>query len=568
MRKPLDIIVETWHQLTSIGANQDLEAPIRKRILLTNKISITIVALAAGFFFFWSAYNERTLSLINAISFVIFLCPLLLNAKKLYSLSRFFLIFTFNAAMFVLVGGIGNVGGIQITFYFLPSLGFILFGSKEKASLLFAILLPMTLFGILAYHDFKIFNLSFASAKVLNPYTYYYLSFGFIILSMHYLSQETQRAEYELSASNEKLQNSQIFLKSIIENLPLVFYTRDMENRYTLVNSEFEKLFSVKKSEVIFKTDSEIFSKSKVDFLVQFDEEVYKGKSSKVFEASIGLESEMDPKTFLCTKFPILGPHRETFGICGIALDISDRIEAQQQLDEQRSLVIDNLRLLALSDMANGMSHEINNPLATLTIIHGKLSRSLSSGKLSDEVMRDTLTKMQAAIQRIDYIVSALRKFIQKPIGERQESIDLKTVIDETLVLSNEKIKQSGIELVVKTTGIPFHIVGQSSEIRQVINSLVSNAFDAVANTPNATIIISTYYFKNLVKIIIQDNGPGVPKEFVNKVFQPFFTTKDVGKGQGLSLSVAKGIINSHRGKLIYDTSNELTTFIIELPKV
>jgi PAS domain S-box-containing protein len=567
MRKQLKQMIMLWSKLTTSGASEDLEAPLRKRIIVTNQVSLSLCALAVVFFFFWFSQGEHGLVLINGISAIVFYLLVRLNSKKHYYLSRFFLLITLNISMFVLVGGVGKVGEIQITFYFLPTLSFILFGSKEIKSRLFVIAMPIFLFIILMHFDFKMFDLSFTSGMAVNPYLFYYVNFGFIILSMFYLARETQKAENELSTANEKLLNSQIFLKSIIENLPLAFYTRDMENRYTLVNSEFEKLFNVNKGEVLLKTDSEIFSRSKVEFLVLFDNEVYKSQSSKIFEASIGPDGGSEQKTFLCTKFPILGPHRETFGICGIAQDISDRIEAQKRLDEQRALVLDKVKLLALTEMANGMSHEINNPLAILEMIHGKLARILTKGNYSEEVLQDTLNKMHSAMHRIGFIVSALRKFIERPIDERKESIDLTSLINEILALSKEKMIQSGIELSVKTSGLPFNIFGQSGEIRQVVYSLLSNSFDAVANSPKATVGISTDYFENFVRIIIQDSGPGVPKELMSKLFQPFFTTKDVGEGQGLSLSVAKGIINSHGGRIFYDPSSELTSFVIELPR-
>ena len=570
MRKYLNMIVKTWQQLTSTGAHSDLEAPLRKRIIITNKVCLTLIALAVVFFFFWLSHGGIQAALVNAMTAFIFILPFWLNSKKYYTASRLLLLVIFNLAMLVLAASFtaGEMrNSVQITFYIMAGLGFILFGANEKLSLLISVLMPVVLFQFLIFYDFNFFETPLVSAMGVDPTMNYNGNFVFIILCMFYLSQESDRAEKELSATNKRLQNSQIFLKSIIENLPLAFYTRDMENRYTLVNSEFEKLFSVDKNEVLLKTDSEIFSKSKVEFLVLFDNEVFKNQSSKIFEASIGPEGDKEQKTFLCTKFPILGPQRETFGICGLALDISDRIAAQKQLDEQRALVIDNVRLTALTDMANGMSHEINNPLAILEIIYGKLSRILTGSNYSAESLRDSLVMMQSAIKRIGFIVGALRKFIEKPKDKKKESVDLINLINEIMALNNEKIKQAGIKLIVNTSGVPFNVVCQPGEIRQVLHSLVSNSFDVLANISNGTIKISTYYLDNSVKIVVQDSGPGIPKDLVRKLFQPFFTTKDVGEGQGLSLSVARGIINSHGGKLYYDTSSELTTFVIELPR-
>jgi PAS domain S-box-containing protein len=565
MGKLLKKVTKLWHDLSSVGVTGDLEASLRKRIITTNQISLTLSALGIVFFFFWLIHDEKVLVLVNAICAFLFYFLVRLNAKKHYYASRFFLMLALNIAMFIIVATAGREGGAFVTFYFLPSLGFLLFSSSEKKSLGFSILLPIVFFLVLISNDFRLFDLPYASTGSLSPYVFYYPNFIFILLSMFYLSHETQKTETELRSANERLNNSQTFLKSIIENLPLAFYTRDMENRYILVNSEFEKLFNLKKNEILFKTDSEILAKSNVDFLSLYDEEVYKSQSSKIFEAAI--RSEGGEKTFLCTKFPILGPQQETFGICGIALDISERVAAQKQLDDQRALIIDNERLLALTDMANGMSHEINNPLAILQMIHTKLSRNLTTDTSSVEDVKETLNKMDSAVQRIGFIVTALRKFIEKPKYDRQESIDLKNLIDEILALSNQKIIQAGIELVIKTSGAPFNIIGQPSEIRQVIYNLLSNSFDALVNIPQGSITISTYYLKDNVRIMVQDSGPGIPKELESKLFQPFFTTKDVGAGKGLSLSVAKGIIHSHGGKLIYDSANELTTFVIELPR-
>lgn len=566
MMNNLEQLKNLWTKLTTLGAEHAALTPLRKRIVLTNKFSLTLAVMAGIYVFAWMIAGDWRLVLFNAFAFCLYSLILWLNRNGYFHVTRFLLLGSINLFVFFIVGGIGKLGETQVSFYVLAGISFIFFELRERIKIIIAILIPMILFGVLVHYDFKLFEFMLPNQVVVSPLATYYLNFAVIVLSMLYLSRETQRAEAQLIDTNEKLQSSQIFLRSIIENLPLAFYTRDMENRYTLVNSEFEKLFHVKGNEVLFKTDSELFSKSTVDFLVLFDKEVLKGRSSKIFEASISLNHDQHERTYLCTKFPVLGPHKETFGVCGIALDISDRIEAQKRLDEQRALVADNIRLSALTDMADGMSHEINNPLAAITLIQGKLVRLLNSGPVPDEVLRESLEKIQQSAKRITDIIAALRKFIGKSKSGSATYFNIAELIQDTLDLNDEKFKQGGIKLSVESTGVPFPILGQVEEIRYVISGLLANAYDAVEKNPHPEVKIISNFLDDRLKIIVQDSGSGVPKELITKLFQPFFTTKEVGRGQGLGLSISKGIVKAHGGELYYDNDEGLSKFVIELP--
>ncbi len=108
----------------------------------------------------------------------------------------------------------------------------------------------------------------------------------------------------------------------------------------------------------------------------------------------------------------------------------------------------------------------------------------------------------------------------------------------------------------------------RESEIAQVLFNLVSNAGDAVADLSERWIKLDYQNTAEEANIRIMDSGPGIPEEIQQKIFHPFFTTKDIGKGTGLGLAVSVGIIESHGGKIDIDSSSPNTTFIIKIPKV
>jgi len=561
--KWIKIFFEFWSRLAHYGVGP-VDSPLHKRTILTNHFGLTLTAIAVSCAGFWLTQGEIVGILFNLAAAVFFLTTLWLNSKGYHLLARFWIFGSFNLAMFLVVASIGKYGDSQTLFYVLAGIPFLLFEPNEKKSLLVAIAIPLILFGILFYFDFKIFDTVLVSGENNPlPIVTYFGTFSIIISCLYYLYRETEKAEKNLKTANYELLTGQTYLKSIIENIPLVFYTKGLDNRYTLINPEFEKLFKVKQKDILLKQNKDVFSNSVSRFLDLNDSEVLNTHKSKTFESF--LDSEFG-KTYLCSKFSIRGPLEESFGICGIFLDISERIKAQKALDEQRALVLNNMKLSALGEMANGMSHEMNTPLATISLMLESLQKRLNAGEVPVELMKKSLAKIQVSTERVSDIVAALSQFT----GEQGEfgfsNVQLDDLLNDTLVLCQGKFKSKGIDLQITSSGTPYSLYCQPNSIGQVIYNILMNAYDAVANDERPWVKLKTEYGKNAVKITISNSGPQIPADLRDKIFQPFFTTKEVGKGQGLGLSISQGIINTHNGKLSLAQDEVDTSFIIELP--
>lgn len=238
-----------------------------------------------------------------------------------------------------------------------------------------------------------------------------------------------------------------------------------------------------------------------------------------------------------------------------------------QEIVEQTAKTQHASRLSAIGEMAGGIAHEINNPLA---IIQGSLTileNHLEQIGQSDQKVTDRLSRISAAIERITRIIRALRTFTRQSEADPMVVTDLKTIMEDTLDLCSEKLRAQGVEIQVQA--VPHvSIECQSVQISQVLINLLNNAFDSVIGQKieKPFIRIDFESSPQFIKIAVVNPGPPLSEEVKARLFQPFFSTKEVGKGTGLGLSISKNIIDQHRGKLSVQESNGFVSFILELP--
>ena len=236
-------------------------------------------------------------------------------------------------------------------------------------------------------------------------------------------------------------------------------------------------------------------------------------------------------------------------------------------LEEERLKSIHTSKLAALGEMAGGVAHEINNPLA---IIKGYTEILLQEGR-KDQINKESFEKLISNIlqttERISKIVLGLRKLTRAAGSDPKESVAFKTILDETLSLCRERFQSHGIKIEVAYEANDM-ILCNSIEISQVLINLLNNAYDAIINDPEPWVKISCHHSHKQQQLIVSvtDSGKGIPTELQKNIMNPFFTTKEIGKGTGLGLSISKGILTNHRGELRLDPYSSNTKFTLSLP--
>lgn len=243
--------------------------------------------------------------------------------------------------------------------------------------------------------------------------------------------------------------------------------------------------------------------------------------------------------------------------------------ESQRQSDETRSQLEHASKLASVGELAAGIAHEINNPLAVISEESGLIMDYMSpefETSISKEELLDRLNTIQQSAFRCRDITRKLLNFVRRSELELAEH-DIHDIIDAVVIgLLGPEIEVSNIDVVRRYDRSLPQLVTDSNQLQQVILNIVNNASDAIGDGPG-TIQITTSGDEDRVRIDIADTGHGMTPDQLERVFMPFFTTKEVGKGTGLGLSVSYGIIKSLGGTVeVTSRVNEGSTFTIFLP--
>lgn len=250
----------------------------------------------------------------------------------------------------------------------------------------------------------------------------------------------------------------------------------------------------------------------------------------------------------------------------GIMRDVTELKESERLIEAQRIRLSATAKMSALGEMAGGLSHEIINPLA---IIHGNallLEQLSEQGNFSPAELREATRTIVSTTERISKIVHALRAFARDVPDDPFELVALKGVLEETAALCRSRFQARGIRFEIEPVSGSLSLECRPVQISQVLLNLLNNACDAVAGTEDPWIRVSVAEGRNELRIMVTDSGHGIPTALRERIFQPFFTTKEVGKGTGLGLSLSSGIAETHSGSLSIDDTCPSTRFVLTLP--
>jgi len=265
--------------------------------------------------------------------------------------------------------------------------------------------------------------------------------------------------------------------------------------------------------------------------------------------------------TTLMQKFPIYDNEKQLIGIGTVDTDITELKQIQAQ-------VIQASKLATLGEMATSVAHELNQPLNVIRMAAGNTRRKVRKGNANLEYLDQKLERIEDQTARAAAIINHMRMFGRKA-EEKPEKIDPRDVISNAIDLMGEQLRLSGIEIEMDFPEACSRVSGHTIQMEQVVLNLLTNARDAMVDNEGETrITLRVFEDEAGVHITSQDTGGGIPEGVIPRIFEPFYTTKEMGKGTGLGLSVSYGIIRDMGGSITAANVDDGALFTITLPAI
>ncbi len=363
---------------------------------------------------------------------------------------------------------------------------------------------------------------------------------GDLSLSIKQMTATLRLSRQELQEANRSLAYLKEFSENIIESAPAGIVTIDAAKRVTYWNREMEAITFITKADA---------ANRRITTLLPWI-------SINTFEKSEKREVTLQTPAQQYFKIDINPFTDPSGGFVVIFEDITEKRKMEEQL-------LQALKLASIGKLTAGISHEIGNPLASISSLVQEL-RAIPSESHSDAVFfSDSLYTINSHIERIARIVRSLGDFAR--ISTKEKVLcSISEILDRTLNLVRYDNRFKGIDLSLDIGETPLMKVNPD-QIQQVLMNLIINSLDAM--TEGGSLLLQLKAEKKGVVIVIRDSGHGIDEMVMEKIFDPFFSTKPLGRGTGLGLSICYGIIREHSGTIsVKSKKREGTTFTISLP--
>jgi PAS domain S-box-containing protein len=379
-------------------------------------------------------------------------------------------------------------------------------------------------------------------------------------------------SQYEFSqlvgAYNQMLAS----LKKSEEHLRKVFLaaddaimTTDQEGRITLWSESSERMFGYGKDHIVGEDLSTLHSpKMKPDLIKQMQESAMnrgRWQGEIVYRNSKGHSFDG-----WCVMTTLTEETGEIIGYLSVVRDTTEKKQMEMQL-------IQADKMASLGELAAGVAHEINNPLSGVISNAEFLQEEIPS---DNEEQHEEIREIVENSQRIKTIVQDLLNFSRQKDSKTYAALDISEVITSSLNLTEHQIELDRIKIIKELGESLPPVRGSFNQIEQVFINLLSNARHALNQKypdshEDKTLLVRTDQVeqngRRYVRIEFLDRGTGIPEENVDKILNPFFTTKEQGQGTGLGLSISYNIIQEHQGTMRFESKEgEYTKVIIDLP--
>jgi PAS domain S-box-containing protein len=362
------------------------------------------------------------------------------------------------------------------------------------------------------------------------------------------LFEVTKRRETE-----RRLDETSTLIRTLVEVTTDAIFVKDLKGRYLLANSAALQAMGKDESEVIGRTDADVFPAATAAVIAEVDKKVLKSGKAQIHEERI--ESAYGDSYWLSNKCPLVGPDGKAVGMIGISRNITEAKLAQLERESLENRLHQAQKMEAIGTLAGGIAHDFNN---ILSVIVGYCEIMQDDPVIQAAASKEIANVLQAAYRARDLVQQILafsRRADEKPV-----SIQPASGVKEGLKLLRSTIPTT-IELAEDIDPNCAVITIDPTQLHQVLMNLCTNAYHVLRKT-GGRITVSLFNRSvhkgqivdlpevegDFVELDVKDDGPGIDPGIVGRIFEPYFTTKDVGEGTGMGLAIVHGIVNKCGG--------------------
>jgi PAS domain S-box-containing protein len=368
--------------------------------------------------------------------------------------------------------------------------------------------------------------------------------------------------------SEEALRVSEQRLQAIVDNTTALVFIKDLELRYVLINREYERLFDIGRDQIRGKTDFDVHPHDVAETLRANDRQVIETGTPLQFEEVVPWKAS--DRYYVVVKFLLRDQVNEPYAICGIATDITELKQAQEDLRSREAELTHMTRIMTMGEITSSIAHEINQPLGAIVNYGSACLRLITTGSADLTDIASALSEIVNDANRASAIIAQIRALSKKALPE-MVVLEVKDLVADILPLVRHEL--NGRQIVLKTvlSGNLPPVMGDRIQLQQVLLNLVINGMEAMLRVPedcrHLSIEAQSHFSegKAFILIGVTDSGIGLSPEDHAKLFEAFYTTKAEGMGMGLAIS--RSIVEAHGGRLWATPNADLgATFQFMLP--
>jgi len=373
------------------------------------------------------------------------------------------------------------------------------------------------------------------------------------------LADIEERERLAVAALNREIEARERFITNVVESLRDGLVVLDADGRVRAWNRAMEERYEIKAQEVLGRPFLDINPTWKREGLAEPMERLLRGEIEEFAVEGLEHETLKKGRVILNVKGSLLRENLAPSGAVILVEDITEKVGLERSARQAE-------KLAALGTLSAGLAHELNNPVG---IISSRIDLMLQEAEelgLPPQVRQD-LGVLHRHSQRVARIARGLLSFARQSPGDRG-LLDLNGVVEDTLLLLEKQVSKEGI--LVRRSLAPDlpPMQGDPNALQQVVLNLLTNARDAMGDGGEIRIETGTVASRpGWLRLVVADNGPGIPLDRLPKIFDPFYTTK--AQGTGLGLSVSYGIVREHQGTIdVQSQPGKGTTFTLTFPVV